>query len=1126
MENCNMEKREIFNILGIEETMEEERITEAYRERLKVTHPEDNPTEFQLLRKAYDEAIYCARHPEEQKKQETNTEVDEWICQVEEVYTDIVKRGKIEEWEKIFSDSICDGLDTFIEARKKILLFFANHVFIPKFVWKLLDKTFGIRENYEELIEHFPSDYLRYVIEHIENDTFIDYTLFTYTVKEKETARPDEFIDAYFACKNQLDEMEPKEVREALCKLKEYGVYHPFVEAEWIRYFLKVNELAKAREAAEKLEEKNLQNHYIKYYIAEVYAAVGEEEKAFAIWQEIVEKYPRYYEVMTKIADYYLKRNMYYEASKLLQKVCQNIEKNEEMNEKLRVANEGMIKELRDKLENGEEDKRFPGNKLKLNLAYYLWQTGKTEEALTIMFGFEPAQNEIYTYTKFIGIMLSNIQEEERALFYHQKALEILLEKKAEEEKDYQDLGEAFYRLGECYTQLEKIDEACKIFLQGEETLEDVEGRHACMERLAYLYDEKGEYENVVDICDEILREDSGYYPAYVHRQKAFYMLDKPKESIEDYFNAIQIYRGFYKPYQYALEIFVSCRLLEDAGEVLKLVKENDIFSPRISMLEARYYRFLSEEDGDCEKSVAILQELVEKIEEWRKEGDERAESITVEDFAEISYELSLIEESRERYDMALKHIQEALRNCPENSSYRMMCGIYYRNLQEYENGIVELKKATKDYGDTPAYYYNLGLCFEGLGKKEEAVSCFKKTLEYEKCYGDVCEKLSDYYRDLFEDTCKKEYLECAIEYINRELEETESAYYLLVRGLLYLDNLYLSEAKTDFLQAEALAPGEWYLEHVLGRCEQYAGDYEAAISYYRKSIACMKAKNKRYTDSYHNLITCYKIMQDFQSREKVCKEAIEAFPDNLSFWEDLGVTYKLMGDYKKALEAFEHMERNGDYYYAIADLELKQDNMEKWREYNEKSVEVEEDKRQAYYDYGTDCMFGAKDYASAIPILEKSLVLTMDYDDKAICLIDIATCYYMLKEDEKAFECAKEAKKYYELHFEQKGCTEEEYMTYPRAKAARVANKGWMLLCLGQREEAIHIFEEMFEMQKCRQCGYKACFESRLYLARVYEREGDIKKAVEFYKETLQINVSNDESRKALELLSTKNNK
>lgn len=1120
MENFNMEQREIFDILGIKETTEEERITQAYRERLKVTHPEDNPTEFQLLRKAYEEAIYYARHPEKQEGQKNNTDVDKWICRMEEVYADIEERVNIDKWKCIFSDPVCDGLDTFMEAREKSLLFFANHIFIPHFVWRMLDKTFGIKENVRELTEKFPEDYLRYVIEHIQNDTFIDYTLFTYTTKDRETTNPDAFLEAYFACKNQLDVWELDKVEEELCKLSEYGVYHPFVEVEWIRYFLKTNELAKAGEVAEKLEKMHLEHHYVQFYIAETYEAKGEEERAVAIWQELTEKYPGYYIVKMKMADHYLKRNMYYEASELLQEISQNTEEDEELHEKLQAANEGMVMELKEKLKKGEEDNRFPGNQLKMNLAYYLWQTGRAEEALEVMAAFEPEQKEMYSYAKFMGMVLSDIHEYELALSYYQQALELLLVKQLKDEKEDEELGEAFFCLGECYHNLDKTEEASEVFLKAKETVQNDEWRHRCMEELAIFYNNKNEFENAIDICDEILREDSGYFPAYVNRQKAFFLLGKLQESIDDYYSAIGIYSGFYMPYQYALEVFLKCRLFEDAKEVLDLVEDIGISSPRIVILEARYYRLTAKEGKDYEKSTEILVNLIKQIEQWRIEKDERIEDVSTEDLATISFECALIEEGQEDYGSALEHIQMALELCPDNNNYHILCGIYYVNLEKYEDGISELEKAADDYEETAIYCYNLGRCYEGMNKREEAVGWYKKSLEYETCYEYACEKLSDYYKDLYEDTCKKEYFELAIDYINQELENAESVRYLFFRGVLYLDNMYLTEARRDFLRVEELSPGDWYIEYTLGKCEQFAGNYENAISYYRKSISCMKAQNESYIEPYHNLITCYKILQDFKTRARVCKEAVKAFPEELSFWRELGGSYQFLGKYEEALEAFSHMEKDEEYYDAVADLELKRGNLKKWIEYNEKVLELQEDKYQAYNDYGIGYMFSVKDYKSAIPMLKKALELAEDYDDKANCLIDIATCYYMLKEDEKAFESAEEAKRYYELHFQQKGCTEEEYMTYPRAKAARLANKSWMLLCLGRREEAVHIFEEMFKMQKCRYCGYKACFESKLYLARIYEREGDMDKAIALYEETLQINMGVYEATKSLELL------
>ena len=1125
-----MEKKEVFRILGIGETTEEDKITEAYREKLKVTHPEDNPQEFQLLRQAYEEAVYYARHPEDEEEQGEMTEVDEWLSKVEEVYTDIEKRGKKEEWERIFSDPVCEGLDTFVEARDKILLFLSNHIFVPQSVWILVDKILAIRENYEELLETVPEDYLQYVVEHIENDTFLDYGLFRYTTKQKEDARPDDFIRAYFSCKNQLDDMEPEEARDAISQLEEYGVYHPFIEVEKIRYYLKTENAEKAAKIAKELEQLDMQHHYHDFYIAETYEALGEKEKALEIREKIIKEYPNHYGVKEKIADYYMEQCRYYEARELFQEIIENTGENDWIREKRKNACQGMLEELREKLEKGEDDPRFPGNHLKMQMVYCLWQTGKAEEALEVLSGFEPEEDTSFEYQKLKGTLLDELGQVEhdsgyyqkahalveRALDCYQKAHALLSEEK---EEDRRKMGPILYRMGLCCLKLDKADRACEILSYAGKILDKSDDRNCCLELLAGIYESQEEYEKVVDICDEILRDDREYFPAYVYRQKAFYMLNRPQEVIDDYYSAIRIYPGNELPYQYALEIFMSYGQLEDAKDVLDRIKEYHISSPRITILEARYYRMQSDEE-DLEKASNILKNFLDEIKIWKEEEDERAKSISDKDMAEISYEFAMLEGQKEEYEMAIKHIQKALSLCPENSAYHMMCGIFYKNAEEYEKAIKEFEGAAKDYDETPSYYYNLGLCYEGLEQKDQAAGYFKKSLEYQPCYGEACDKLSDYYRDLYEDTNKEEYLELAISYLTQELEREESAYYLIGRGLLYLDNLYLPEAKKDFLRAEELVPGDWFIENALGRCEQYLENYEEAISYYQKSIACMKAENRSYTNPYNNLIKCYKILHDFESREKVCLEAIKVFPEDLSFWEDLGYTYNLMGEYEKALEAFSHMEKDESYYSAVGDVALCMGDKEKWRQCDEKSVEVGSDKRQEYYDYGTDCMFGAKDYKSAIPILEKSLALTEELDDKAICLIDIATCYYMLGEDKKAYDCAKEAQKCYEAYFEQKGCTEEEYMSYRRSRAARIANKGWMLLCLGQKEEAIGIFEEMYQIQKCRQCGYKACFESRLYLARAFEREGDLEKAVALYEETLKINRGSGEAKISIEIL------
>ena len=59
-----MDKIEVFRILGIAETKDEKQIKDAYRKKLSVTNPEDDPEGFKLLRGAYEEACRkIPRHP-------------------------------------------------------------------------------------------------------------------------------------------------------------------------------------------------------------------------------------------------------------------------------------------------------------------------------------------------------------------------------------------------------------------------------------------------------------------------------------------------------------------------------------------------------------------------------------------------------------------------------------------------------------------------------------------------------------------------------------------------------------------------------------------------------------------------------------------------------------------------------------------------------------------------------------------------------------------------------------------------------------------------------------------------------------------------------------------------------
>ena len=79
--------------------------------------------------------------------------------------------------------------------------------------------------------------------------------------------------------------------------------------------------------------------------------------------------------------------------------------------------------------------------------------------------------------------------------------------------------------------------------------------------------------------------------------------------------------------------------------------------------------------------------------------------------------------------------------------------------------------------------------------------------------------------------------------------------------------------------------------------------------------------------------------------------------------------------------------------------------------------------------------------------------------------------------------------------------------MSYKPYSPVRIGIWAWIELCLGNKEKALAMFEDMDNHLRCEPCIYKKCFEKTLYLADVYAALGELDKAKQLYEETLEIN-------------------
>ena len=232
----------IWKILEIEKTKDEEAIKAAYRNKLRYVNPEDDEEGFKELRRAYEEALEYANtdesiHNIESEEQENvkKNDVDLWIDRVDAVYQDVRKRRDEEKWKQLLNDPVCEDLDMELEAAEKLLVYFMSHSFMPQAIWKMVDKRFRYTENFEQLKERFPENYLDYVKWQIEHPNFIDFDMFD----GKTDDHADDYINKLYEEKNAFEENDMEKVKQLLKELSRYDITHPFAKVEEARFLMK-----------------------------------------------------------------------------------------------------------------------------------------------------------------------------------------------------------------------------------------------------------------------------------------------------------------------------------------------------------------------------------------------------------------------------------------------------------------------------------------------------------------------------------------------------------------------------------------------------------------------------------------------------------------------------------------------------------------------------------------------------------------------------------------------------------------------------------------------------------------------------------------------------------------------
>ena len=1114
-----MDKKLAFQILGIAETKEEDKIRQTYLSLLKETNPEDDPEGFKRLREAYEAALrFASERGDKEQEQEPQDEVEIWMKRVRETYRDIFLRNDAEVWKELFEEPVCIAFDTFLDARSRLLAFLSGHSFLPRAVWQQMDRVFHVLDDFDALREEFHVNFLRHIEYHVNTDDFLDYSRFE--AKEDYGPEDDEEIDHYiiefFEIRNKLEEGATEGVEQTLADITRHGLYHPYEEVERLRLYIRLGESEKGSELAESLLSRYPGDSYVQIWTGKIFSDAGDEERGFALWEAVLEKEPAYYMARYFALGYLMRQKKWFQARKYVNELLKVYSQDEELRADLDEINTELVPMVQEAYEKGEGFEDIEKEDISLFLGRSLYNMERFDEVMALLEKDpelskkgEDALN-LKTWTLY---RLERYEEAIPVFGEYQKCLEEI----ADEEERTSKMAQVHRMLGSCYFCLENREEGERETRTAIEMEKDERSRLDYKYYLADKYLSFMEYERAVEECDEILAADENYYPAYLVRQEACYRLKRGQQVVDDYYRAIEIYPGYDKPYLFAAMIFYNYSQYKDAMGVIEKARENKVeFSQKLCFQEAKIRRMLAEREEERQEVMELLDALLYATEgeggQPRQDDDARPDDTL--DRAELIFEKALVFEDDDKLLDAVALVREALKLDPKEPYYHLVLGNLLRDMQNYTAALKEYELVEENY-DHAEFYFGIGVCHEEAKNWAKAICYYEKAVEKDEYYRDTNHRLYRGYLNRFKKTWKKADYDAALHYINKQLEITENkAYRLWDRAYLYSDGMEHEKSLADYREVlEGVDRGDRYIilqniGYIYKDDRQFVKAYQA----FRQAVEEMEKKDAS-AKGYWGMAECMKRAGDYGKAIESCRAGLAVFPNDEELWGILVDCYKETGRFEEALSAGEEWHaQTGDtteYYRHVAFVLLKMDRvkealatMEKGkRALLKKSVDKEE--LGHFHQKWADILAEMNDYAgSAEKYLDAAALQTggmkrfQDY-------WRAGRSFYMTGRREEASKYAGMALKI----LAEEGTTPEDYMSHPNYAPIRMGWMGWIELALGNKEKAKQYFEKMEQINPCGGCRYRKCFEASLHLGFFYYSEGEFDKAAELLEEAFRRN-------------------
>ncbi len=1097
---------DIWKILDIEATKDEELIKKAYRTKLAVTNPEDDPEGFKKLRQAYEEAIKLIYQNDEEEYVEPETEVDAWLLKVANVYNDWSRRIDVNEWKRLLEDEVCMALDTSDEAAEKLLVFLMNNYNLIYEVWVEINKTFDYLNLKSEIREKFPEGFIGFIYNQISYRGFIDYS----ELKGPNNAPYDEVINYYYSLKRVMDEHMDEDMSEAISAIEESGIEHPYFTVDLLRYALEFKQDNKdyILELIKKAESYD-ENFYVYAYLSEAYMYLNDIEKAGYYIEKSRELNDAFINGALIYIKYLMAKGDYSEAKEKSADFLEEHGNHPEGIKYMRESNEILMKELREKASTGDEDAI-------LELGWCMFQNEMFKETIDMLDGFTPDTEHYFDYCNLYGRCALAGGMFDKAIDYLVKWNRMITELVDDGSDKYKRrvrrLSYSYYSIACCATMISgkckckgEFDRRITMFRMAEDYMKraienekDTRELYHYRERLAYLYVENEHPKEAVRICNEIIDEEPQYYPAYCIRQSAYYELRNGQGVIDDFYNAIDIYPLNPEVYVFATKAFINYEQYSDAKNILDRAAENKVTSLLLEVLKTVVNRNLEDNSKESvDKALEDLNNIESELASYMANGSSE------EDVAELYYNKMRVYITQDKYENALLEIKKAIDNNKYPFRYIWYEAELYSRMNKLNEAYEVYDNEVKAGREDAELYYNLGKLMIRLNNKsDDVIDVLKKGLSLEPEHYALNDTLAEQYIERFRRHGIPEDYRLAIEYENKQIEVNPGAYVLVNRGLMYLDNGEFDKAIKDFERAIEFEPDDVYAYNNIGYTYKRLCDYEKSIEVYKQGLALEVEDSKEIL--HRNLYIAYLLLGRYEEAKQEVKLMVKEYYGAQAGFDMYSEIYSHSGEFMKCHEVqeifAESVENEEERYKAMAETaillgdaklakkyikQLKKASKQNEQNYNTMVASyyllIKGDKQKAlkHFVAATAGATSIQPYIHASRISYKLGINPKPHIDELFKILD---SIWQSRED---------------------------FVNYVIDGKRNNFNMGLIKFYMGDIEGTLECMDRMDKMPMCANCHYSKCYE-RLYLEAIVEAsKGNKEKALELLKEALFINPS-----------------